>query len=89
MVGHWNAWFDGMIYITSPSLKPLQTYLRMVIIELDMSKITMNDLETLRTLSDRSLRSAQIIIAMLPILAVYPFLQRYFVKGIVLGSVKG
>jgi putative aldouronate transport system permease protein len=89
MVGHWNAWFDGMIYITSPSLKPLQTYLRMVIIELDMSKITMNDLETLRTLSDRSLRSAQIIIAILPILAVYPFLQRYFVKGIVLGSVKG
>jgi putative aldouronate transport system permease protein len=89
MVGHWNAWFDGLIYITSPNLKPLQTYLRMVIIELDMSKMSINDLEVLRTLSDRGLRSAQIVIAIIPILAVYPFLQRYFVKGIVLGSVKG
>jgi putative aldouronate transport system permease protein len=89
MVGHWNAWFDGLIYMTSANMKPLQTYLRMVVIQLDMSKMTMNDVEILRVLSDRGLRSAQIIIAILPILAVYPFLQRYFVKGIVLGSVKG
>jgi putative aldouronate transport system permease protein len=89
MVGHWNAWFDGLIYMTSANMKPLQTYLRMVVMQLDMSKTTMNDLEVLRMLSDRGLRSAQIIIAILPILAVYPFLQRYFVKGIVLGSVKG
>jgi putative aldouronate transport system permease protein len=89
MVAHWNAWFDGLIYMTSADMKPLQTYLRMVVIQLDMSKATMNDVEVLRLLSDRGLRSAQIIIAILPILAVYPFLQRYFVKGIVLGSVKG
>jgi len=89
MVAHWNAWFDGLIYMTSADMKPLQTYLRMVVIQLDMSKATMNDVEILRLLSDRGLRSAQIIIAILPILAVYPFLQRYFVKGIVLGSVKG
>jgi putative aldouronate transport system permease protein len=54
-----------------------------------MSKVTMVDVEMIRMLSDRALRAAQIIIAILPILAVYPFLQRYFVKGIVLGSVKG
>jgi putative aldouronate transport system permease protein len=89
MVAHWNAWFDGLIYITSANLKPLQTYLRMVIITVDMSKVTMGDVEMIRMLSDRSLRAAQVIIAILPILAVYPFLQRYFVKGIVLGSVKG
>jgi len=89
MVGHWNAWFDGLIYINSSNWRPLQTYLRMVVIQLDMSKATMNDIEMLLLLSDRGLRSAQIIIAMIPILAVYPFLQRYFVKGIVLGSVKG
>jgi putative aldouronate transport system permease protein len=89
MVSHWNAWFDGLIYITSADLKPLQTYLRMVIVDVDMSKVTMGDVEMMRMLSDRALRSAQIVIAILPILAVYPFLQRYFVKGIVLGSVKG
>ena len=89
MVNHWNSWFDGLIYMTSANMKPLQTYLRMVVIQLDMSKATMNDVEMLKMLSDRGLRSAQVIIAMIPILAVYPFLQRYFVKGIVLGSVKG
>jgi len=89
MVTHWNSWFDGLIYMTSANMKPLQTYLRMVVIQLDMSKATMNDVEVLRMLSDRGLRSAQVIIAIIPILAVYPFLQKYFVKGIVLGSVKG
>ena len=89
MVFHWNSWFDGLIYITSPDLKPLQTYLRMVVIDVDMSKVNMGDVEMIRMLSDRALRAAQIIIAIIPILAVYPFLQRYFVKGIVLGSVKG
>ena len=89
MVGHWNAWFDGMIYISTPQLKPLQTYLQMVVVELDMSKITSADIEQIISLSDKALRSAQIVISILPILAAYPFLQRYFVKGIVLGSVKG
>jgi len=89
MVGHWNAWFDGMIYINSPHLLPLQTYLRSVIIDMDMTQMSSDDWELLQLLSDRSVRGAQIIIAAIPILCVYPFLQRYFVKGIVLGSVKG
>jgi putative aldouronate transport system permease protein len=89
MVGHWNAWFDGMIYMQKPDMKPLQTYLRNVIINMDMSEMSGDDMAEFVKLSDRSLRSAQIIVAMIPILSVYPFLQRYFVKGIVLGSVKG
>ncbi|HJA94286.1 MAG TPA: carbohydrate ABC transporter permease [Candidatus Eisenbergiella merdipullorum] len=89
MVNHWNAWFDGMIYINTPSKVPLQTYLRNVILNMDMSEMTGDDWMLLQTLSDQSLRCAQIIIAVLPILCVYPFLQRYFVSGIVLGSVKG
>jgi putative aldouronate transport system permease protein len=89
MVGHWNEWFAGMIYMQKPEMKPLQTYLRSVVIDLDMSEMTSDDMEQFIRLSDRSLRGAQIIIAMIPILSVYPFLQRYFVKGIVLGSVKG
>ncbi len=89
MVSHWNAWFDGMIYINSPSKVPLQTYLRNVIIKMDMAQMTGDNWELLKTLSDQALRCTQIIIAVIPILCVYPFLQRYFVKGIVLGSVKG
>ncbi len=89
MVNHWNAWFDGMIYINSPSKIPLQTYLRNVIIKMDMAQMAGDNWELLKTLSDQALRCTQIIIAVIPILCVYPFLQRYFVKGIVLGSVKG
>jgi putative aldouronate transport system permease protein len=89
MVGHWNAWFDGLIYISSSELKPLQTYLRMVVVELDLSKISMSEMEELKVLSDKGLRATQVVVSIIPILAAYPFLQRYFVKGIVLGSVKG
>jgi putative aldouronate transport system permease protein len=89
MVNHWNSWFDGLIYITSINLKPLQTYLRMIVVELDMSKISLADIEELKVLSDKGLRAVQVIVSIIPILAVYPFLQKYFVKGIVLGSVKG
>ena len=89
LVSHWNAWFDGMIYINSPSKVPLQTYLRSVIISMDMSQMMGDDWELMQQLADQSLRCAQIMIAVIPILCVYPFLQRYFVTGIGLGSVKG
>lgn len=89
MVNHWNAWFDGMIYMNSPEKYPLQTYLRGVILKMDMTEMTGDDWEVMNLLSDQSLRCAQIVIAVIPILCVYPFLQRYFVTGITLGSVKG
>lgn len=89
MVNHWNAWFDGLIYMNTPDKFPLQTYLRGVILKMDMSEMTGEDWEVMNLLSDQSLRCAQIVIAVIPILAVYPFLQKYFVTGITLGSVKG
>ena len=89
MVSHWNSWFDGMIYITTPERIPLQTYLRGIIINLDITQMTSDDMMEWRDISDRTLKCAQIIVATIPILTVYPFLQRYFVSGIVLGSVKG
>ncbi|RXZ83719.1 carbohydrate ABC transporter permease [Paenibacillaceae bacterium] len=87
LVGHWNSWFDGMLYMTNSDRWPLATLLQSIVVVRDFSKtgITPEDLELL---SNRSVKSAQIFIAMLPILAVYPFLQRFFVKGIVLGAVK-
>jgi putative aldouronate transport system permease protein len=87
-VGHWNSWFDGIIFMNSPENYPLQSYLRTVVIELDSSLINSQELEILEVVSDRTSRAAQIFLGALPILIVYPFLQRYFMKGIVLGSVK-
>ena len=89
IVSHWNAWFDGMIYITSPSKVPMQTYLRSVLIDMNMADMSADDYELYATLANRTVKCSQIIVATIPILCVYPFLQRYFVSGIVLGSVKG
>ena len=65
------------------------TFLRNAVSNLNMSEMTSTDMELMKLLSDRSLKCAQIITATVPILCVYPFLQRYFVKGMVVGSVKG
>ena len=89
LVGHWNNWFDGTIYISQPDKLPLMTFLRNAVSNLNMSEMTSADMELMKLLSDRSLKCAQIITATIPILCVYPFLQRYFVKGMVVGSVKG
>lgn len=89
MVFHWNAWFDGMLYMDSTNLRPLQTYLRQTLIGQDFAFSDGDEIAAFADISDRSLRCAQIIIATIPILCSYPYLQKYFVKGIVLGSVKG
>ncbi len=91
MVNHWNSWFDGFMYINSPAKYPLQTYLRSVIDAAAMvtkDNMTPEELEALANVNEKTLRMAQIFLGALPIMCVYPFLQRYFVKGIVLGSVK-
>lgn len=89
IVGHWNSWFDGLIYLNSPSMYPLQTFLYMIDSSVALGSTTSENVEYMREISDRTLRSAQIVIAMVPVLIAYPFLQKYFTKGIVMGSVKG
>lgn len=86
-VGHWNSWFDGLVFNLQIENYPLQTYLQVIITEKSPSGI---DEAFLRSLAGgRSLKAAQIFVTMLPLLIVYPFLQKYFIKGIVIGSVKG
>lgn len=91
VVNHWNAWFDGLIYMHDAYKYPLQSYLQTVIVGLDVTSgnFDPNDVERIKELSSRTITAAQIIIATLPVLIVYPFLQKYFVAGITLGSVKG
>lgn len=85
MVIHWNAYFDGLIYIKESMDLPLASFLQTVIVQADMSKF---DPSIVANKSQRTLRASQIFIGALPILLVYPILQRYFVKGIVIGAVK-
>ena len=89
IVGHWNEWFNGLIYMNNPMHYPLASYLQTVIIQYDLS--TLSDpsmLEIISKLNNRSIKASQIFLGALPVLVLYPFLQRYFMSGIVLGSVK-
>ncbi len=88
-VGHWNSWFDGLIYMNKPEHFPLQAYLQSVVINRDPSLMTTTEeLKTLSQISDQTTKAAQIFLAALPILLLYPFLQKHFIQGITLGSVK-
>lgn len=88
VVNNWNAWFDGMIYMSSPKNYPLQTYLQTMIASSSQQMMTRARAELLRNISDRTVKSAQIFIAALPMLVLYPFLQKFFMSGMTLGSVK-
>ena len=92
-VFHWNSWFDAAIYLNTPSKFPLQLVLRGF---LEFGTGQYGDTSGLGEMTElidpppaESLKAAMIVVTTLPILMVYPFLQRYFVKGIMLGSIKG
>lgn len=92
MVGHWNDWFAGMIYMSDPLNYPLQTYLQTLLVDFEkllQSDSTGNIKDILSKMNARTGRAAQLFLGALPIMCVYPFLQRYFTKGLTLGSVKG
>ena len=90
MIGHWNAWFDGMMYMNTPENYPMATYLATQILNnnKNISNMTPEQLATLVSLNEKTMRPAQLFLSIVPILIVYPFLQRFFFKGIVVGSVK-
>jgi putative aldouronate transport system permease protein len=89
VVGHWNSWFDGLIYMNSPANYPLQSYLQTIVIGNDPSMVPTNELLDASKISDRTFKAAQVFLAAFPVLVLYPFLQKYFMKGLVMGSVKG
>lgn len=91
IVSHWNAWFDGMIYMNDTAKYPLQSYLHTLLRSFEeMMQISSGDyVQLLSMMNARTGRSAQLFLGALPIMIVYPFLQKYFTKGLVIGSVKG
>jgi putative aldouronate transport system permease protein len=88
-IHHWNAWFDGILYMNKTEHYPLQSYLRSIVMEIDSSMMEVIDDALFEALSDKTSKCAQIIMSIIPIVLVYPFAQRYFISGITLGSVKG
>jgi len=89
IVTHWNSWFEGLILMNRPEHYPLQSYLQTVIVGRDMALMTAADVARWSEISDRTSKAAQVFVAMLPVLFAYPFLQKHFAEGIVMGSVKG
>ena len=94
VVGRWNDWFTGVLYIENPNLVPLQTLLQKIQSNIEFIKNnaavagTPDGIELMRNLPQQNLRMACMIIIILPVLAAYPFFQRYFVSGLTIGSVK-
>lgn len=93
IVHHWNSWFDGLILMNKASHYPLQSYLQTIVINPETyfsSVIETGDLKhLLNYINARTTRAAQLFVATIPVLIVYPFLQKYFTTGLVVGSVKG
>jgi putative aldouronate transport system permease protein len=89
ILNHWNAWFDGAIYLDSLDKFPLMTYLQTVVVNYNPDKLSPSELEKISRLGSRTLKAAQIFVAALPVMLSYPFFQRYFTKGLTLGGVKG
>lgn len=91
-VGHWNAYFDALIFLKSSNLFPLQIILRNILIlnNIDASSmmIDANQMAVREGLKDL-LKFSLIVISSLPVLILYPFIQKHFVKGIMIGSLKG
>jgi len=89
MVGHWNSWLDGMIYARTWANRPLATYLQSLL-TVDVARfMDPRHADIMAQLNTRTLRAAVVFLNAFPIILVYPFLQKYFTKGIVVGSVKG
>jgi putative aldouronate transport system permease protein len=90
-VGHWNAWFDASIYINDTKKLPVQVFMRNVVLSMSSKELdgsVINEVAGVKPTAE-TIKSAVIIISTLPILCVYPFIQKYFVKGIMVGSIKG
>ncbi|SFT23653.1 carbohydrate ABC transporter membrane protein 2, CUT1 family [Paenibacillus sp. BC26] len=88
-VYYWNDYFNPMLYINSTSLKPLQLYLQDIVMNADTSTALSMSADDMMNVPAEGIRAATVIASTIPILLVYPFLQRYFIKGVLIGSVKG
>jgi putative aldouronate transport system permease protein len=89
-VGHWNNWFNALIYLRDADKYPLQLVLRNVVLQNQINELmSLQAPDEPNKLIAESIKYAVIVVAVVPILCVYPFVQKYFVKGVMIGSIKG
>lgn len=90
IVGHWNGYFDGMILINDPKKMPLQTYIQSLVADISnkINSMTPEEILQYSQISNMTFNAAKIVVAMVPVMVIYPVLQKYFVKGLVMGAVK-
>lgn len=88
-VNHWNAYFNGIMYLNDRDLYPLQVVLRNMIVTPSVSQELAVPQSQLSALPPESIKMATVVVAIIPVIVVYPFLQKYFIKGMMLGAVKG
>lgn len=90
-VGHWNTYFSALIYLKSPELFPLQIILRSILVVNNIDPTMVVDFDVLRRKQGLAdvLKYSVIVVASVPVLLIYPFVQKYFVKGVMIGSIKG
>jgi putative aldouronate transport system permease protein len=88
IVATWNEYLHGLLFIRDPKMMPLQTYLQSIFIKIDPTRMTSQEFIEASLVSNKTLNAAKIVLSLVPIVAIYPFLQRYFIHGIMMGSVK-
>ena len=88
-LAQWNEWFNGIIYMKTPSQYPLMSYLQATVLNVDMESLSAEEQQKMASIGSGTYQAAQLFIAALPMLCIYPFMQKYFTKGLVMGSVKG
>ena len=94
LVGHWNAYFNALIYLSDEDYYPLQLFLRNILLLDQMTEMMEGDSEAMQALMRRiqlkeSMKYGIVVLSSLPVLIIYPFLQKYFVKGMMIGAIKG
>ena len=90
IVGHWNDYFNGMILINDPQKIPLQTYIQSLVADIStkINSMTAEEIQAFSEISSLNFNAAKIVVAMIPVMVIYPILQKYFVTGLVMGAVK-
>ena len=90
-VGHWNSYFSAMIYLTDEGKYPLQLVLREILIQTELTLELIQDNEAAKESMERVelMKYGIIVVSSVPVLILYPMLQKYFVKGVMVGSLKG
>ncbi len=88
-VSYWNTYFSAVMYLTSTAKAPLQVYVQKIVLSSTISDVVDLQLELAKTVPQEVMRMAAVVVVVLPVLVVYPFLQKYFAAGMMVGAVKG